>query len=260
MQQVLDLIALHDEARNALARPLEAFEWRLERATTNSPFEITALADPLDKTADVSGYVREVTREFSSGLNRLVGQGDPAWWMGPDFFEVATRVFRRNQNGIAVTTLQTDNSAPLRIDRQHADNAIRAIEAAAPLTIEGPGLSRSWGEIQGVIINAGYYYRAPALRLFSEQYGLVWCRVSKTVAESFGRQETLDDLWKGKTVGVEGDLVFAASGKLREIVTSSVREIAGAPRIDIDSIVDPNFTSGLDPVEYLRRLHEGELA
>jgi hypothetical protein len=33
-----------------------------------------------------------------------------------------------------------------------------------------------------------------------------------------------------------------------------------AEPIDLDSILDPDFTSGLDPNKYLEKLHAGELA
>jgi hypothetical protein len=50
------------------------------------------------------------------------------------------------------------------------------------------------------------------------------------------------------------------SGKLSRIEAHDIREIASTAPVDLDELLDPDFTSGLDPVEYLRRPNEGELA
>jgi hypothetical protein len=68
------------------------------------------------------------------------------------------------------------------------------------------------------------------------------------------------EVWQGKTVGVYGRLSYAAGGQLRRVEVIDMREITAAPPINLDSILDPNFTSGMDPHEYLQRLHDGELA
>jgi hypothetical protein len=39
-----------------------------------------------------------------------------------------------------------------------------------------------------------------------------------------------------------------------------MREIVAAPPIDLDAVLDPTFTAGMDPHEYLRQLHDGEIA
>jgi hypothetical protein len=46
---------------------------------------------------------------------------------------------------------------------------------------------------------------------------------------------------------------------LNRIDAEDVRQI-DVPPFDLDAILDPDFTAGLDPVEYLEKLHEGDLA
>lgn len=68
----------------------------------------------------------------------------------------------------------------------------------------------------------------------------------------------MKDVWEGQALGVRGRLIYAAGGKLSRIDADEIREIRSA-RVDLESVLDPNFTAGLDPVEYLEQLHEGRL-
>ena len=45
MQQVLDHIKLFEDAQQAMGDPHSRFEWKLERASTNTPFTVVAVAD-----------------------------------------------------------------------------------------------------------------------------------------------------------------------------------------------------------------------
>lgn len=264
MEQVLDLLRLHDAARGGVARTEEPFEWRLERAATNSPLTITARAEPRDPHANVDDYVRLVTREFRAGFDDLVRRGTPAWWMDPDSVSTAARILERNENGVGLTEVVPqgqDVVEPLRIDRDTAVAGIKAIAGVDVLSIEAmTGESEAWGEVRGVLVNAGVYRRQPALRILTPDYGSVWCRLQPEVAATFGHDKTLDEAWKGVGIAVEGRLIYGAGGRLTRIIAIDVRELAEPPRVDLDSVIDGNFTEGMDPIEYLRRLHEGELA
>ena len=61
-------------------------------------------------------------------------------------------------------------------------------------------------------------------------------------------------------VGVFIDQTIAERHRAVRLLESQVT--AGgqaAPRVDLDSVLDPGFTAGMDPNEYLRKMHEGEL-
>jgi hypothetical protein len=88
----------------------------------------------------------------------------------------------------------------------------------------------------------------------------VWCYVADALRERFGSEHRMDEVWKGKLIGVEGTLVYGTGGKLKRIDATDIREMSDTPPINLDSVVDPDFMGGLDPTEYLRQLYEGELA
>lgn len=261
MQQVLDLVKLHDEAGRALASPDGAFEWRLEHASANSPFTVTAVAEPVDPTTDVSEQVQRVKAEVRRGIRGLVQDREVAWWMGPEAMRLTRSVFGRIQNGISSTEIGFAPDEAFSLSKADADAGIRAISGITAIALGADlGERMAFGEIQGVMVAAGRYRNRPAIQIRAELYGFVWCQLSAEITERFGDEHRMRDVWEGRALGIQGRLIYGAGGKLSRIEVTDIREIEAAPLLDLDSVLDPGFTAGLDPVEYLRQLHEGELA
>src|SRR6185312_16315729 len=135
MQQVLDTIALFSRAQQAMASPAKAFDWRLERASTNSPLTITALAVPVHPDDDIIEHARQIKDVVSSGLVNLMDSGEPAWWMQPDVLEKARSLFERNLNGIARTEISLSDENVINIDRHRAAAGVRAIQGFDALSV-----------------------------------------------------------------------------------------------------------------------------
>lgn len=260
MQQVIDLIRLHEEAARAMASPLESFEWRLERASASSPFTVIAVAESLDPQIDVSVQAQKVKSQVSSGIRDLIQHSTLPSWMGPDAINLARSIFNRTHNGIAVTEIEFTPTETIAIDRPRANAAIDAIAGISAINVEDLGERKAFGEIQGQMVAAGRYRNRPAIQIRTEQYGFVWCVLSEKVVARFGTEHRMKEVWEGRMLGVQGRLIYGKGGKLSQIEVTDIREVEGAPPLDLASVLDPNFTAGLDPVEYLRQFHEGELA
>lgn len=264
MQQVIDALRILEQAERSLVSPQESFEWRLERASAGSPFTIVAVAESINPAIDVTPHVMRVKTEVSQGLRDFIGRGTPPRWMDSEGMLVFRRVLSRNQNGVGRTDIDFDTGANMHdiisIDRAQAEAGIRAIVALNILDIEDLPERESFGEIEGLMVAAGRYRSRPAVQIRSDLYGFVWCILSRNVIERFGSEHKMADVWEGKTVGVHGRLSYAIGGKLSRVDAIDMREIVAAPPIDLDSVLDPNFTGGMDPHEYLRQLHDGELA
>jgi hypothetical protein len=146
MQQVMDALNLFEEAKRAIASPRESFEWRLERASTNSPFTVVAVAEAMDPTADVSAQVRRVKSEVSSGIRKLIQDRQPSWWMGPEAIKLAQSIFARTQNGIGSTEIEFEPTEKIAIDRTEADAGIKAIKGINAInkvnTLEQPAFGQ----------------------------------------------------------------------------------------------------------------------
>lgn len=260
MQQVLDVVRLHNEAQQAISSPSEAFVWRLERASANSPFSVVALAEAADPTVDIEPFVRRAKHEVSAGLRRLARDGEPSPWMGPEAIRLARCVFERNRNGIGTTEVGFGDDDAFAIDPKLADSGLRAVSGIDAINIEARvGDRRAWGEIEGVMVAVGRYRNKPAIQMRTHQYAFVWCTLSEELVAEYGGQHKMEEVWQGRAIGVEGELIYSNGGKLR-IVATGIRTIPNVPRIDLEAVLDPDFTAGLDPVEYLRQFHGGELA
>ncbi len=262
MHQVIDAFRLLSEAEKAIASPQESFKWKLESASTNTPFTVVAVAEPIYPNVDISNQVRRVKAEFASGMRKLVKESAPPWWMTREALGIANAVFVRTTNGISNTEIEIAQDDRLILDRAEAAAGIKAVSAINAVSVEGELAARtSYGEIRGVMVAAGRYRNHPAIQVRTEQYGFVWCQLTgdKLISE-FGDQHVVREIWEGKTIGVEGRLVYAEGGKLSRVEATNIREITAIPRINLADVLDKDFTAGLDPIEYLRQLHEGEIA
>lgn len=261
MLQVLDAIRLFERADAALAEPSQTIDWRLEKASTNSPFTVTAIAVGRNKGVDISQHATAVKRTVSSAIYDLVNNNQPAWWMDPDTIDIARALFTRNLNGIGSTEIAIFPDNTIAIDRDKAEAGIKAIGAYDALSVaEEIGKRTAWGEIEGVMVAAGRHRKRPSIQIYTELYGYVWCILSEELISKFGGEHQMSEVWTGKSVGVRGTLTYGDGGKLLLIGAQQIRELSHDSPVDLESVMDPDFTSGLDPVEYVRRLHEGTLA
>jgi hypothetical protein len=261
MEQVMDAIRLFEEAEIATGGEEKTFEWKLESATTNSPFRVVAVAAPLSPHAEIAEHVKAVKAEMSRGVRRLISEGIPAAWMRLDMEGPVRRFLARNQNGIGHTDIEFTEADVLSIDAAQANAGTRAIQAISIIDVAADLQDReAFGELPGIMVAAGRYSGKPAIQIKTEQYGLVWCLLNQRVIEQFGGTHRMEEVWEGKSLGVTGTLIYKSGGRLVRVLVHQIREIQDAPHVDLESLLDPNFTAGFDPAEYLTRLHEGELA
>ena len=261
MLQVLDSLRLLDEAQRAMAAPGQSFEWRLDKASTNSPFTVVAVAEPVTAGADVSAQVRQVTAEFGSGLRRLIEAREIPWWMRREGLDIAKTLFGRGRDGIASTSILLAANDEIAIGPVEATGGLTAIASIDPLQLDVELPDRvAFGELRGTMVAAGRYRGKAAIQLYSDQYSFVWCQLPLDLVDRFGGEHRINEVWGKKTLYVEGRLVYAKGGKLARIEVTSIRERPEAVHVDLDALLDKDFTAGLHPAEYLLQLHEGNLA
>jgi hypothetical protein len=259
-QQVLDTLNLFEEAHRALGAPHSTFEWKLERASTNTPFTVYAIPEAVDPAVDIAPFLENTKAEVARGIEDAI-RGEPPRWMSFNGAGTVRNFFARNINGVALTEIDLGANVRISIDEQRAVAAVQALAARdvfADVLADLPDRT-AFGEIEGIMVAAGRYRNRPAIQIRSELYSYVWCVLSDELISRFGSEHTMADVWRGKTVGVGGRLYYVARGKLSRIEAAEIREIEAAPPVDLDSILDPDFTAGMDPHEYLDKLHAGEI-
>jgi hypothetical protein len=260
-QQVLGALELFEQAQRSFGDLRASFVWRLEKASTESPFTIVAVADPVDPAIDVTSQVARVKATVASGVHDLIRRGERPSWLERGTVPVMREMFVRNLNGIASTEIDFEAPAieSISIDRAQASAGLRAVEAINPMDATDIPERIAYGEIEGQMLAAGLYSRRPAIQIRTDLYDFVWCVLSDELVAQFGGEHRLVEVWEGKTVGVTGRLHYLSGGRLNRIDAERMRAIE-APPFDLQAILDPDFTAGLDPMEYLEKLHEGDLA
>ena len=260
-QQVLDTLELFEQAQRSLGDSYASFVWRLEKASTSSPFTIIAVAEPNNPAIDIAPQVSHIKAEVAFGVRGLIAHGRPPSWLGRERLPLALGLLSRNTNGIAKTEIDFEepNIDPLSIDRHQASAGLQAIEELNPIAgLDIPERS-AYGEIEGQFVAVGHYRGRPSIQIRTLLYDVVSCVLSDALIARWGGEHKVSEVWEGKTVGVSGHLNYLSGGRLNRIDAEEIRELT-TPDFNLDAILDPDFTSGLDPVEYLDKLHEGDLA
>jgi hypothetical protein len=260
MQQVIDALKLFSAAEKSLGSPHESFDWRLESATTNSPFKVVARAQPLDPIVDITGHVDRVKNEVQRGLSELVEGRKTVTWMKADVLIVAKSMFTRNTKQIGRTDIDLDSKGKvISLDQARANAGLKAIESINAMDLSDLPPRIAWGEMEGLLVAAGRWRGSPAIQIRTELYGFVWCSLTEAVVSKFGTEQPIGEIWRGKNVGVKGRLSYAAGGRLARIEAFELRDIP-SNRTDLGVVLDRNFTAGLEPSDYLEKLHAGELS
>lgn len=253
--QVLAFLRVAEEGKESLGRVHEDFEWRLYSATTNSPFTVIATAIPINPTVDVTEHVIAVKSLTSRTFSQIsIGEAPPGW-LKPDGVAAVRGFFKRNTNGIAETTVDMPSVGTFVVDKATAANVVPALEPSYLQTDIPARVAH--GEIEGRLVAVGRFYKRPALNIRTSLYGAVWCVLADRLVDLWGDEQRISSIWKGKRVIVYGRLFYATGGKLTRVEADNVRE-RDVPKINLDKILDPDFTAGLDPVEYLAQMHEGK--
>ncbi len=259
MRQVLDALDVLNASKSHAIKPDEdSFVWRLEKASTNSPFTIEAVADPLRSNVDITAAVRKTKAEAIETLRGVTSGQSPPFWITRDASGALSRIAQRTMNGIGATLVDCFDFPAVEITRNDAPRMLEAVRASDPFVEISTPRRVAYGDIDGRLIAVGTHYRSPALFLLTAMYGRVPCMIPKHMVTSLGGEATLSDVWQGKPVVITGKLHYAPGGRLASVEASNLREKQFAS-VPLDQIIDADFTAGLEPPDYLDRLHEGDL-
>lgn len=257
LRHVLDVLKITDAA--AASAGDRIFEWRLLRATTNSPFTVVAVAAPLIPGALINEQVLAAKRIAARAFDELArGAPAPAWLSAKDADRMLA-FYRRNAKGIDITKIDFGGEFGLKEVTQ--ERALIAIPALEPPLGQGMGdipARTVDGELEGRMVAVGRYHNRPAFQMTTPLYGSVWCVIPDDLVDQLGDEQTLSDVWKGKRVVAFGKMTFQKEGRLGRMNVVSFRQ-KEIPATDIANVLDGDFTAGMDPVSYLESLHGGTL-
>jgi len=236
--------------------------WRLEMASTNTPF--TCQGEPVDTRTWAAAHtlVEERVQAVEQNFVRLAEGKALDDSFPKEKVAVVRRMLERNRNGIGLSVARfSEEAEPVQISQDTANRCFG--EVLAPVeslhSYLFPRTSRrEVGSVEGRLVDIGTDYDEPALQLEEKNTGRrFWCRVSAATRDETGADMAAGDVWQHKRVRVRGTLNYDEQGKVIRVVGGAVVFIQ-PPEVDLDKIEDSEFTEGYPVNEYLDRLRENE--
>ena len=157
-------------------------------------------------------------------------------------------------------SLKTDESAKgaFLLNRRLAQQALTTLDKVDGIEEVIVPKHTSYGEIEGQLLGVGSYYSSPALWVRANGYDVVRCMVKQDKLDQLGDEATLKEVWTHRRVRIVGTLNYAEGGNL-ELITADEMHLFPDSGVSLAEILDPDFTGGMEPGEYLDRLHNGGL-
>src|SRR6185437_9024762 len=162
LDQLRDYFAILEGVEQAIAEDgRNAIEWRVIKATTNSPITIEATAFPRDFAVNIDRRAALVTRQTAFGLDALKrGAERPSYFTDP-VLQRAEKLFARVTNGLAETRIDYGKELPsLDITFQVAKSAIANTRNV--LTPKQKSY-QELGSIEGNVLRIDYGKELPSL-------------------------------------------------------------------------------------------------
>ena len=252
-QQVLDYLRLIELAASDHAK----FDWKLEKAATNSPFTVVAYTPTGGVAAKHQQSLPVAQRRTEEGLRELA-KGTVPSWMHKEQRNTAKRLTRRFTSGIGRVQLRSSETdkRSFSVNRSLAGKALQTLERVDGIDELNIPAHTAYGEIEGTLMGVGTHYNKPALWVRANGFDIIRCLIEREKLDELGDEATLSEVWQHKRVRLSGKLYYDEGGLLGEMAVDGM-SIFAAPGVHLQEIITPGFTGDFDPVTFLDRLHEG---
>ncbi|MDE2814369.1 MAG: hypothetical protein OXM01_15165 [Gemmatimonadota bacterium] len=259
LSQVQDFVfILHGVERAVAEDGREELVWRVTNATKNSPitFEVT----PFPKThgINVDRRAATVVEATAKGLVQISECRDRPPNFTDEVIVRAERINSRVFNGLSKTNINFSNYDDVNQIEITQSIAKRTIEYIAKFREPAPIKHREIGSIEGFIARVELDgYGRPVVWIRSRlDNQFVKCISNNGGLDRIGHFEVAEVL-RGLRVRVFGTIIYKNIEQVDNIEVESVQVFAADHELpDSDSIVSPNFTSGVESSAYLKALRE----
>jgi hypothetical protein len=229
MQQVLDIFKLLSKAEVERVGH-DNVVWRLQSASANSPFTVSAVAVATDPVTIVDQEAHQAKVALGEGWMGLISARAKAAWIDAPAQEILSRILARSLNGIGRTDIRFDDDEipPIVIDHQAASRADTYLKLiAAEEAAEHEDLTRTeYGGLEGNITDITTYYRKPAFVIRERISGreLKCVLITPAAQAALGGHEWRE-AWSNRRVFVSGKIYYNESGQVLRIDAEELTEI-----------------------------------
>lgn len=261
LTQIQDFVSVLQSVEDAISIDnKENIVWCVTNASKNSPLTIELTPYPKIHAMNIDNKAAEVVTATAIGLNALSRTGMRPMYFDDKAMARAEKVYSRVTNGLASTLIDFSRytDAPnLEVTPPIAREAINKIqEIAKPKNTAHRELGSLEGFINKVELDG---YGRPIVWLKSRLDGQsVKCISSTKGLNRIGHFE-VHEVLEGMRVRVHGLLHYKDLNQINTIDVDAVHVFEKDENLpSMDSIVDPNFTSGVEACAYLRAIRENE--
>lgn len=243
----------------AAGSPGTAIEWRLVNASKNSPLAFEIAPFPRQFATNIDRRVEIVAEETARGLYALQTRAERPRHFTNEVMRKARMVMKRVTNGLGSVAIDFGPDLPTT---HITPTVARAATRNVDLVLESPDKPyKEVGSIEGylqAVERDGFGRRiAHVVERVSGQ--TVKCIVTGAALADLETRE-IRDIWRSQRVQVAGLVHFEGLGKIDRIDAEHFRFMRARSELpQIDDILDPDFTGGIESVEYVRRLRDGTL-
>jgi hypothetical protein len=229
-------------------------------ATANSPIKLVAESFSHEYGVNIDRRVDATVTHVAVGLRMLERGIERPSYFNDDTLKRAERIFERVTNGLDETKIDHGPGLPT-IDLNPFVARIAASNTRAVLTPSDKPYTEQ-GSAEGIVRTIGRdsYGRLIMflrIRLTGDE---VKCVLTGEAENEMGEYK-IREITASKRVRAYGSLQYKGRGRLNQITATKLRFMRSRSELpDLNDILDPDFTNGLQSEEYLRRLRDGELS
>jgi len=255
LSQVQDQVDILREVEEAISSDgTGEIVWRVTDVTKNSPitFEITPY--PQTYGMDIQSRANDVVAATANGLQTLAEGGERPPHFTDKVLKKVGNLNRRVTNGLSgsrVDFSDYNNSPVYEVDHNSANNTVKKL-AGILTPLHRP--HREIGSVEGYIKTVGRDgFGRPILTLTTRVDGNdIKCVSSEGGLDKIGHLE-VGKVIRGMRIRAHGLLLYKSPELLERIEVERVELFErknGLP--DLQDLVDPEFTGGIEAVEFIR--------
>ncbi len=253
--QILEQMAIFGEVETAIfGEGQEQLEWRVGNWTKNSPLTITITPFPKEGRTNIDNHANKIVGATAYGLRKLERGSERPRYFTDKIIRRVNRINERVTKGLASTEIDFSgyDEQKIFIDKEIAETTIKNIEN---LKAESPKPYRELGSVEGHVKAVGHDRRGHLVLTLIKRIDNkdVKCIISD---KDFEKLE-LGKAVKGLRVKVFGFLYYKMLGVIDWVDADRVEQFTPRDELPtIEDLIDPDFTNGVDSVEYIRRMRD----
>ena len=232
--------------------------WRITNATKNSPltFEITPY--PKNHAMNIDQRAAKVVGAVAEGFQAIATSGERPMYFSDQVIGRAEKIYNRVINGLAETVVDFSEYEDVPELQVNKVTARAGVEHIASFRKPAPIAHRELGSLEGHIakVELDGFHR-PIVWLRSRLDGqIVKCISGDGGLDRIGHFEVAEVL-RGLRVRVHGMMNYKDLEQIANIEVDGVHVFEPDKELpDMDAIVSPGFTGGIEASAYLEALRE----